>query len=63
MRLDKLMHHISKAHPECVPAKGRSLLDMGFTMDNGGDVAPDSPELSAADDVPIDPLLLADDVT
>ena len=44
VRLDKLMKHITSAHPECIPAEGRSLLDMGFTMETGGDVALDSPE-------------------
>ena len=31
LRLDKLMSHIKDKHPECIPAEGRSLLDMGFT--------------------------------
>ena len=66
MRLDKLMKHISKDHPECIPAEGRSLLDMGFTMDTGGEVsaAQHTPEHFAADDVPDDAAdpMLADDV-
>ena len=31
MRLDKLLIHIKAKHPESIPAKGRSLLQMGFT--------------------------------
>ena len=51
VRLDKLMKHITTAHPDRIPAEGRSRLDMGFTMGNGGDVAPESPELTTVDDV------------
>jgi len=33
IRLDKLAKHINKTHPECIPAEGRSLFDMGSTME------------------------------
>jgi hypothetical protein len=36
--LDKLVTHTNKAHPECSPAEGRSLLDMDFTIGTSGDV-------------------------
>ncbi len=45
IRLDKLAKHINKTHPECIPADSLSLVDMGFTMEIGGDAAPNSPEM------------------
>ena len=49
IRLDKLAKHINKTHPECIPAEGRSLLVMGFTMETGGDVPPPSLEMPVDD--------------
>ncbi len=55
------MKHITSAHPKCIPAEGRSLFDMDFTLELGGDVAPDSPKLPAGDDILNDRELLAGD--
>jgi len=38
LRLDKLVSHIKNKHPECIPAEGISLLDMGFTTTRADDV-------------------------
>jgi hypothetical protein len=63
VRFDKrFMKHISNAHPESIPAKGRFLLDMGFAIETYGDVAPNGPELLAGDDVPNNRELLTGDV-
>jgi hypothetical protein len=62
LRLDKLLKHIKDKHPESIPAEGRSLLAMGFTR-TGGDDRPNSPEMSAGDDiVPTAPDLSSVDV-
>ncbi len=55
------MKHITSAHPECIPAEGKSLLDVGFTLETGGDVAPDILELPAGDDILNDLEMLAGD--
>jgi len=39
IRLDALMHHYKAKHKDVFPAAGRSLLDMGFTLTNAGEVA------------------------
>ena len=60
-RLDKLAKHIDKTHLECIPVEGKPLLDMGFTMESNGDVAPNIPEVSVGDDSLNRPGLLAGD--
>jgi hypothetical protein len=62
IHLDKLAKHINKTHPECIPAEGRSQLDMGFTMEKNGDDAPNSPAVSVGDDSQNRPGLLASDL-
>jgi len=61
VRLDKLMKHITNAHPECIMSEGKSLLDMGFMLETSGDVAPDIHELLAGDDILNDREMLAGD--
>ena len=53
-RQSKLVSHIKDKHPECIPAEGRSLLDMGFTTTRA-DVGPNGPESPPVDDDPIGP--------
>jgi hypothetical protein len=55
------MKHITNTHPECIPAKRRSLLDRGCTLKTGGDVAPHSPKLPAGDNTLNNGELLAGD--
>ena len=54
LRLDKLMSHIKDKHPECIPAKGRSLFDMGSTKTRADD-GPNGPESAPVDDDPMGP--------
>jgi hypothetical protein len=54
LRLDKLTSHIKDKHPECIPAEGRSLLDMGFTTTRADD-GPNGPESTLVDDDPMGP--------
>ncbi len=48
------MRHINDKHPECIPAEGISLLDMGFTTTSADD-GPNGPEYAPVDDDPMGP--------
>ena len=61
LRLDKLVSHIKDKHPECIPAEGRSLLDMVFSTTRADD-GPNGPESTPVDDDPMGPDLSAVDV-
>jgi len=50
MRQAKIMQHIMKAYPECIPVEGKSIPIMGFTLQTSGDGAQNNHEMTTGDD-------------